>query len=76
MGHSSDRLADRFGVSRADQDAFALRSHHNAAKAHEAGIYDDEIIPFNGSIAETGAPPPPLRRAASAARRRASSATR
>jgi len=54
MGHSSDRLADRFGVSRADQDAFALRSHHNAAKAHEAGIYDDEIIPFNGSIAETG----------------------
>ena len=47
MGHSSDRLADRFGVSRADQDEFALRSHHNASKAHEAGLYEDEIVPFN-----------------------------
>jgi len=54
MGHSSDRLADKFGVSRADQDAFALRSHHNAATAHAAGIYDDEIIPFKGSIEESG----------------------
>jgi acetyl-CoA acyltransferase len=54
MGHNSDRLADRFGVSRADQDEFALRSHHNAAKAHEDGIYADEIIPYEGDIAETG----------------------
>jgi len=54
MGHSSDRLADRFGVSRADQDEFALRSHHNASKAHEAGLYEDEIVPFNGSTTETG----------------------
>jgi len=54
MGHSSDRLADRFGVSRAEQDEFALRSHYNAAKAHEAGLYEDELIPFEGSTAETG----------------------
>jgi len=54
MGHSADRLADRFGISRADQDEFALRSHHNAAKAHKEGIYDEEIIPVNGSTLETG----------------------
>ena len=34
MGHSADRLADRFGISRADQDAFGARSHQNAAKVH------------------------------------------
>ena len=54
MGHSSDRLADRFGVSRSDQDEFSLRSHVNGAKAHADGLYEDEIIPFEGSIAETG----------------------
>ena len=36
MGHSADRLADRFGISRADQDAFSARSHQNAAKVHRS----------------------------------------
>ena len=36
MGHSADRLASRFGVSRADQDAFGARSHQNAAKVHRS----------------------------------------
>merc|ERR1719506_672311 len=54
MGHSADRLADRFGVSRADQDAFAARSHVNAAKAHEDGIFKDEIVPVNGQTLEEG----------------------
>ena len=52
MGHSSDRLASRFGVTRAEQDAFAVKSHHCAAKAHAAGLYDQEIIPVNGSREE------------------------
>ena len=54
MGKSSDRLADRFGVSRAESDEFALRSHLGAAKAHADGIYDDEIVPFEGSTLEHG----------------------
>jgi len=45
MGVSSDRLAAKFGVSRADQDAFTVRSHTNAFKAHEAGLYADELVP-------------------------------
>jgi len=52
MGHSADRLAARFSVSRQDQDEYALRSHHNAAKAHEGGLYDDEIVPANGETFE------------------------
>ena len=49
MGSSSDRLAARFGVSREEQDEFALRSHVNAGAAHAAGHYKDAILPFNGS---------------------------
>ena len=54
MGHSSDRLAQKFGVSRNDQDEFTVRSHTNAAKAHADGMYDDEIIAVNGSTEENG----------------------
>eukprot|EP00611_Tribonema_gayanum_P019889 TRINITY_DN3539_c0_g2_i1.p1 TRINITY_DN3539_c0_g2~~TRINITY_DN3539_c0_g2_i1.p1 ORF type:complete len:483 (-),score=156.70 TRINITY_DN3539_c0_g2_i1:349-1698(-) len=54
MGHSSDRLAGRFGISREEQDAFAARSHVNAARAHKDGLYKEEIIPFNGSTEENG----------------------
>lgn len=54
MGHSSDRLAARFGVSRKDQDEFSVRSHQLAAKAHKEGLYADEIVPFNGSVEENG----------------------
>ncbi len=45
MGHSSDRLATKFGVSREEQDKFTLRSHQNAQQAHDSGIYADELVP-------------------------------
>lgn len=45
MGQSADRMAARFGVSRHDQDEFAMRSHHLAAKATEQGLFTDELIP-------------------------------
>lgn len=45
MGHSADRLAASFNISRADQDAFALRSHQLAHDAHEKGYLSD-IIPY------------------------------
>jgi len=43
MGASADRLASRFGVSREEQDAYALRSHTLAAAAQEAGNLSDVI---------------------------------
>ncbi|OQR76128.1 trifunctional enzyme subunit beta [Tropilaelaps mercedesae] len=41
MGHSGDRLAAAFGISRADQDSFALRSHTLADKATKEGLLTD-----------------------------------
>nr|XP_015204012.1 PREDICTED: trifunctional enzyme subunit beta, mitochondrial isoform X1 [Lepisosteus oculatus] len=43
MGHSADRLAAAFGVSRWEQDEFALRSHTLAKKAEDAGLLSDVI---------------------------------
>jgi len=54
MGHSSDRLAAKFGVSRTDQDAYAAQSHQRAAKAHQDGVYKHDITPYKGSIEENG----------------------
>ncbi len=45
MGHTAEQVASRFGISREDQDAFALRSHQRAAAAIEAGKFNDEIVP-------------------------------
>lgn len=52
MGNSSDRLASRFKISRADQDAYVVRSHKGAFNAHSTGLYKEEIIPVNGSSVE------------------------
>ena len=45
MGVTSEHVARKFRVSRRDQDAFALESHRRAARAQEAGLFDDEIVP-------------------------------
>jgi len=46
MGHSADRLAAAWGVSRNDQDIFAVRSHTNALNAQEKGLLTD-VIPYS-----------------------------
>lgn len=43
MGHSADRLAAAFGVSRLEQDEFALRSHTLAKKAQDGGLLSDVV---------------------------------
>ena len=45
MGESADKLAAAFGVSRREQDEYALRSHHLAAQATREGKLEDEITP-------------------------------
>jgi len=46
MGHSADRLASMFGVTREEQDRFALNSHLKAAEAIKNNILRDEIVPL------------------------------
>ena len=45
MGETAEHVAARYGVSRADQDAFALRSQQKAAAARAAGRHAEEIVP-------------------------------
>jgi acetyl-CoA acyltransferase len=45
MGLTAENVANRFNVSRADQDAFAADSHRKAAAAQAAGRFDEEIAP-------------------------------
>ncbi len=44
MGYTAERVAERFGISRADQDKWALRSHRLAAKAWEEGRFDGQVV--------------------------------
>lgn len=45
MGQSADRLAAHWGVSREEQDRYAMRSHQTAARAWEQGVFRNEVIP-------------------------------
>ncbi len=47
MGLTAEHVAEKYGVSRADQDAFALRSHQRAIKATMEGKFKDEIVPLD-----------------------------
>ena len=45
MGLTAERVQKKYGISRADADAFALRSHQNALRAQQEGKFDQEIVP-------------------------------
>jgi acetyl-CoA acyltransferase len=45
MGFTAERVAERWKISRADQDAWALASQQKAAKAVASGAFDDQIVP-------------------------------
>jgi acetyl-CoA C-acetyltransferase len=45
MGATAEEVAERYGVSRVEQDEFALRSQQRAAAAIEAGHFDEQIVP-------------------------------
>lgn len=49
LGEANEQLRDRFEVSRADQDAFALASHQRAERAWQSGFYDDLVSPVPGT---------------------------
>ncbi|HEY7068520.1 MAG TPA: thiolase family protein [Acidimicrobiales bacterium] len=49
LGEGAEILAERYGIDRADQDAFALGSHQRAAAAWQAGCFAPEIVPVPGA---------------------------
>ena len=50
MGLTAELVAEQFGVSREDQDAFSLRSHEKALQAIADGKFEEEIVPVQASI--------------------------
>ncbi|MCM3618919.1 acetyl-CoA C-acetyltransferase [Sutcliffiella horikoshii] len=55
MGHTAEQVATKYGVSREDQDAFAVRSHERAARAIQEGKFVDEIVPVDVTMRKVGA---------------------
>lgn len=58
MGITAEKLADKFNISRGEQDEFALNSHEKAVNAIEKKVFEDEIVTCNavqkdGSVVET-----------------------
>lgn len=45
MGETAENVAERYGISREEQDRFAYRSHRLAVEAWEAGRFEDEVVP-------------------------------
>jgi acetyl-CoA acyltransferase len=72
LGETAENVADKYGVTRERQDAWALRSHQRAARAQEAGRFDAEIVPVDtpgGAVAQDEGIRPGLTLAELAAKR-------
>lgn len=50
MGHTAEQVAKKYQISRADQDAFAVRSHQKAAQAIASGKFVEEIVPVDVKV--------------------------
>lgn len=46
MGETAENLAKKYDIARAEQERFAVSSHHKAAKAASSGAFDAEIVPI------------------------------
>lgn len=46
MGMTAENLAEKYNISRTEQDEFALRSQENAKRAIESGLFEKQIVPF------------------------------
>ncbi|MEV0371633.1 thiolase family protein [Streptomyces sp. NPDC050636] len=46
LGEGAELIADRYGITRAQQDAYALASHEKAARAWKDGVFDAEVVPY------------------------------
>jgi len=52
MGLTAENVAEKYGVSREDQDAFSLQSHQRAQAAVDSGRFDPEIVPLEVTVTE------------------------
>ncbi|CAG7580143.1 acetyl-CoA C-acyltransferase [Rhodococcus opacus] len=60
MLETAENVAERYGISREAQDEYALESQRRTAAAQQAGLFDDEIVPFAGTKQVAGADGAPV----------------
>jgi acetyl-CoA acetyltransferase family protein len=56
MGETAENVAERYGISRAEQDRFALRSHERAVAAGREGRFADQLLPVEVPSSRGGEP--------------------
>jgi len=54
MGITAENVAKKYGITRAEQDGFAVKSQQKAAAAQKAGAFDQEIVPVKATRYEAG----------------------
>jgi acetyl-CoA C-acetyltransferase len=57
MGQTAELVAEKYGITREDQDAYALESHRKAAAAHREGRFAEEMVPVEIPAKKKGQPP-------------------
>ncbi len=62
MGLTAENVAEKFGISRENQDAFALRSNQRASEAVANGVFDPELVPVKVELVEPGSSGKPRQR--------------
>ncbi|HYE37588.1 thiolase family protein [Methylocaldum sp.] len=61
MGETAENLVERYGISRADQERFAVDSQRKVQEARTSGQFDDELVPIetpDGVVTQDGCPRP------------------
>jgi len=62
MGLTAENLADKYGISREDQDEFSLKSHQKAAQAVNSGLFDPELVSVEVEVTEMNGHEKPVRK--------------
>jgi acetyl-CoA acyltransferase len=62
MGLTAENVSEKYGISREDQDTFALRSNQCASRAVDSGLFDGEIVPVDVEVVEPGEKGQPVRK--------------
>ena len=62
MGLTAENVAEKYGISREDQDEFSLKSHQKAAQAVNSGLFDPELLAIDVEITELDGNENPVRR--------------
>jgi acetyl-CoA acyltransferase len=62
MGLTAENVSAKYGISREEQDEFALKSNQKAAKAVDSGLFDPELVSIDVEITELGADETPVNR--------------